>query len=72
MLAEARESLAGGVTEIHIVGGLHPDLPFEYYLEMMRGLKELAPDVHIQAFTAVEIAHLAGISGKAVARCCAS
>ena len=64
---KARETLAvGGITEIHIVGGEHPDLPFEYYLEMMRALKELAPDVHIQAFTASEIAHFAKISGKSV------
>ena len=59
VLDKARETLTGGITEIHIVGGEHPDLPFDYYLEMMRGLKELAPDVHIQAFTASEIAHLA-------------
>ncbi len=63
---KARETLTGGITEIHIVGGEHPDLPFDYYLEMMRGLKELAPDVHIQAFTASEIAHLAKISGLGV------
>jgi aminodeoxyfutalosine synthase len=63
---KARETLTGGITEIHIVGGEHPDLPFEYYLEMMRGLKELAPDVHIQAFTASEVAHLARISGLGV------
>jgi aminodeoxyfutalosine synthase len=63
---KAREKLTGGITEIHIVGGEHPDLPFEYYTEMMRRLKELAPDVHIQAFTASEISHLARISGKSV------
>ena len=64
---KARETLAaGGITEIHIVGGEHPDLPFAYYLEMMRALKELAPDVHIQAFTASEIAHFAKISDKSV------
>ena len=65
---KARETLAeGGITEIHIVGGEHPDLPFEYFLEMMRALRELAPDVHIQAFTASEIAHFAKLSGKSVA-----
>jgi len=65
---KARETLAaGGITEIHIVGGEHPDLPFEYFLEMMRALRELASDVHIQAFTASEIAHFAKISGKPVA-----
>jgi aminodeoxyfutalosine synthase len=64
---KARETLAvGGITEIHIVGGEHPDLPFEYYLEMMRALKDLAPEVHIQAFTASEVAHFARISGKTV------
>jgi aminodeoxyfutalosine synthase len=68
VVGKARETLAeGGVSEIHIVGGEHPDLPFEYYLEMMRALRELAPEVHIQAFTASEIAHFAGISGKPVA-----
>jgi aminodeoxyfutalosine synthase len=66
VLDKARETLTGGITEIHIVGGEHPDLPFGYYLEMMRGLKELAPEVHIQAFTASEIAHLARISGRPV------
>jgi aminodeoxyfutalosine synthase len=66
VLDKARETLTGGITEIHIVGGEHPDLPFDYYLEMMRGLKALAPDVHIQAFTASEIAHLARISGLGV------
>jgi len=66
VVAKARETLTGGITEIHIVGGEHPDLPFDYYLAMMRGLKELAPDVHIQAFTASEIAHLARVSGLGV------
>ncbi|HMK92662.1 MAG TPA: aminofutalosine synthase MqnE [Thermoleophilia bacterium] len=66
VIDKARQTLTGGITEIHIVGGEHPDLPFEYYLEMMGGLKELAPDVHIQAFTASEISHLARVSGLGV------
>ena len=67
VVGKARETLAvGGISEIHIVGGEHPDLPFDYYLEMMRALRELAPDVHIQAFTASEISHFAKISGKSV------
>jgi len=67
IVEKARETLAeGGISEIHIVGGEHPDLPFAYYVEMMRALRELAPDVHIQAFTASEIAHFAKISGKTV------
>jgi aminodeoxyfutalosine synthase len=68
VVEKAREKLTGGITEIHIVGGEHPTLPFDYYLEMMRALKELAPDVHIQAFTASEISHLSKISGKPVPR----
>jgi aminodeoxyfutalosine synthase len=66
VLDKARESLTGGVTEIHIVGGENPGLPYTYYLEMLRGLKELAPGVHIQAFTASEIVYLAGLAGKPV------
>ena len=67
VVEKARETLAeGGISEIHIVGGEHPDLPFDYYVEMMRALRELAPDVHIQAFTASEISHFAKISGKPV------
>ena len=66
VLDKARDSLTAGVTEIHIVGGEHPSLPYEYYLDMMRRLRDLAPGVHIQAFTASEVAHLASISGKDV------
>ncbi len=43
------------VTEFHIVGGLHPELSLDWYLEMMRGLKERFPSVHLKAFTAIEI-----------------
>jgi aminodeoxyfutalosine synthase len=64
---KVRERLDEPITEIHMVGGLHPDLPFNYYLELLRGIKEIRPDVHIQAFTCVEIAHLAGLAGKPVA-----
>ncbi|MDI6829288.1 MAG: aminofutalosine synthase MqnE, partial [Armatimonadota bacterium] len=55
-----------GFTELHIVGGLHPSLPFDYYLTMLSEIKRRMPDVHIQAFTAVEIAHLSQISGLSV------
>jgi aminodeoxyfutalosine synthase len=43
------------VTEIHIVNGLHPDLPFSYYVDTLRVLKQERPDVHLKAYTAVEI-----------------
>ena len=62
-LEEAYETAASGyseaVTEFHIVGGLHPDLPFEYFLDLVSGLKQRFPLVHIKAFTMVEIAFLA-------------
>jgi aminodeoxyfutalosine synthase len=52
------------LTELHIVNGLHPDLPFEYYTEMLRGLKRIRPDIHLKCFTAVEIAFFADLYGK--------
>lgn len=51
-----------GATEMHIVGGLNLYLPFDYYTDMLRALKEVAPRVHLKAFTAVEIVHLARIA----------
>ncbi|MEM9082469.1 MAG: radical SAM protein [Planctomycetota bacterium] len=59
---EARLAIENGATEMHIVGGLHPYLPFEHYPEMMRKIKEVAPDLHLKAFTAVEIVHFAKIA----------
>ncbi len=64
---KVRQRLDEPINEIHMVGGIHPDLPFEYYLEVLRGIKEVRPDVHIQAFTCVEIAHLANLAEKPVA-----
>ena len=62
-LEEAWQTAASGyseaVTEFHIVGGLHPDLPFQYFLDLVAGLKERFPKVHIKAFTMVEVAYLA-------------
>ena len=62
-LEEAWETATSGyseaVTEFHIVGGLHPDLPLEYFLDLVQGLKERFPQVHIKAFTMVEVAYLA-------------
>ncbi|MGQ9731351.1 MAG: aminofutalosine synthase MqnE [Candidatus Zipacnadales bacterium] len=68
-LSEIIEAATGGpadFTELHIVGGLHPDLPFDYYLNMLSELKARLPHVHLQAFTAVEVAHLAKIAGLTV------
>ena len=62
-LDEAFETAASGyseaVTEFHIVGGLHPDLPLQYFLDLISGLKSRFPQVHLKAFTMVEIAYLA-------------
>ena len=52
------------LTEVHVVNGLHPDLPFEYYLQLLRGFKRIRPEVHLKCFTAVEIAFFADLYGK--------
>src|SRR5215212_8001950 len=49
------------LTEVHVVNGLHPDLPFDYYLEMLRGFKRIRPEIHLKCFTAVEIAFFADL-----------
>jgi aminodeoxyfutalosine synthase len=51
------------LTEVHVVNGLHPDLPFGYYTELLRGFKRIRPDVHLKCFTAVEIAFFADLYG---------
>ncbi len=58
----AGQGWSEAVTEFHIVGGLHPDLPFQYYVDLIRGLKERFPSVHLKAFTAVEIGYYSHIS----------
>ncbi len=63
---KGRDAQARGATEMHIVGGLHPKLSFDYYLEMLRTLKTEAPKLHLKAFTAVEIVHLARVSKQAL------
>ncbi|MEW6161727.1 MAG: aminofutalosine synthase MqnE [Nitrospirota bacterium] len=50
------------IREVHIVGGLHPDWPFEYYLNMLSMIKKNFPELHIKAFTAVEIDYMSRIS----------
>jgi aminodeoxyfutalosine synthase len=54
-----RQSLHLGITEVHMVGGLHPTLQSEWYLRLLRDLRALDPGLHIKAFTAIEIRHLA-------------
>ena len=61
---EASGAKESGATEIHMVGGLHPWLPFSYYTDAIRAIREVAPNIHVKAFTAVEIVHLAKISKR--------
>jgi aminodeoxyfutalosine synthase len=58
----AEQGVREGATEFHIVGGLHPDLTFDHYLEVVRGLKQRCPSVHIKAFTMVEVHYFARIA----------
>ena len=62
MITKAEESLELGITELHIVGGLHPSLPFSYYTDMLEALKAVDSKLHLKCFTAVEIYHLARLS----------
>lgn len=59
---EAKRAVESGATEMHIVGGLHPYLPFDYYTDLLRAIREVAPGLHVKAFTAVELVHLAKIA----------
>src|SRR5215203_2770049 len=51
------------LTEVHVVNGLHPDLPFSYYTELLQGFKRIRPEIHLKCFTAVEIAFFADLYG---------
>lgn len=62
----AEEAQAEGATEVHIVGGLHPDLAFEFYEEALAAIRRIAPALHIKAFTAVEIEYFSRISGLSI------
>lgn len=52
------------LTEVHVVNGLHPGLPFDYYTKLLKGFKDIRPDIHLKCFTAVEIAFFADLYGK--------
>jgi aminodeoxyfutalosine synthase len=58
----AERGVREGATEFHLVGGLHPDLPFQYFLDLMQGLKKRCPGVHLKAFTMVEVGYFARIA----------
>jgi len=61
--AETALSAPKNITELHIVSGLHPDKPFNYYVDIIKALRKALPHIHIKAFTAVEIDYFSKISG---------
>ena len=67
IVQKAREALRLGITELHIVGGLHPSLPFSYYTDMLAALRALDSRLQLKCFTAIEILHLAWLAKKSVA-----
>lgn len=66
VIAKAEYFGRQGVTEIHIVGGIHPQLPFSYYLDMLKGIKARVPQVSLKAFTAAEYDYFAQMEGVPV------
>jgi len=62
VVATAKKAAETGATEVHIVGGLHPWLKFDYYLDMLRGIRGECPQLHIKAFTAIEIIHFSRVA----------
>lgn len=66
IIEKAREALHLGITELHIVGGLHPSLPFSYYLDLLKALRALDGRLQLKCFTAIEILHLAWLAKKPV------
>lgn len=63
----AQGAAASGATEVHIVGGLHPWRKFDYYLDMLRGIRQACPQLHLKAFTAIEIVHFTRIARLSIA-----
>ncbi len=68
LVGQAAEAYAQGAREVHMVGGLHPKLPFDFYLTLLRELKSACPEMAVKAFTAIEIRHLAEHVAKASIR----
>ena len=58
------EQMHRPVTEVHMVAGIHPTMPYEYYIDIVKAAKRARPDIHVKAFTMVEIEHMLEISGK--------
>src|SRR5688572_7000343 len=67
VVATAVKARDAGATEVHVVGGLHPWLKFDYYLEMLRGIRAACPGLHVKAFTAIEIIHFTRVARMTIA-----
>jgi aminodeoxyfutalosine synthase len=66
VVSTAQKAAEAGATEVHIVGGLHPWLKFDYYLDMLRSLKSACPQLHVKAFTAIEIVHFTRVARMSI------
>lgn len=66
IVEKARQALTVEATELHIVGGLHPSLPFSYYTDILKALRALSPALQLKCFTAIEVLHLAWLAKKSV------
>jgi aminodeoxyfutalosine synthase len=67
VIETAKKAADSGATEVHIVGGLHPWLKFDYYTDMLSGIRRECPELHIKAFTAIEIIHLSRVARMTIA-----
>ncbi len=62
IVSQTKDAYAHGATEVHIVGGLHPKLPFSFYTDICSAIRDACPHIHIKAFTAIEIIHFTRIA----------
>ncbi|WP_456370334.1 cyclic dehypoxanthinyl futalosine synthase [Thermodesulfatator atlanticus] len=66
LFRKIEETLALGGVQILLQGGLHPELPFSFYVEMLQSIKKKFPEIHIHGFSPPEIVHFSEISGKTI------
>ena len=66
MQEQVRRYVGSGVTEVHIVGGVHPDHSLDYYCSLIRNVKAILPDVAVKAYTAIELSYMIQRAGLSV------
>ena len=66
ILKRGREAVEAGCTELHIVSGVHPGKPYNWYLDMLRELHAAYPQIHLKAWTAVEIDWFTRLTGRSI------